>query len=155
MISFQTRQFCFSIFSSHNILKSHPFFPWLKSASPPRLPGKIQFTLHISVQTIRPVRHYFPDNCQSPPHWEACPTCLFVIICLSSHPFICEQLEAKEDISLSSVSLLLAMVRGQSWCQISVFFEWTNECKITHRHICHMFLVISETLIQQNTQRIK
>lgn len=67
VISFQTRQFCFSIFSSHNILKSHPFFPWLKSASPPRLPGKIQFTLHISVQTILPVRHYFPDNSQSLP----------------------------------------------------------------------------------------
>ena len=57
----------FKLFSSHNILKSHPFFPWLKSASPPRLPGKIQFILHISVQTILPVRHYFPDNSQSPP----------------------------------------------------------------------------------------
>ena len=76
MIGFQTRQFCFSIFSSHNILKSHPFLPWLKSASPPRLPGKIQFTLHISVQTILPVRHYFPDNSQSPPKRGL--SCMFI-----------------------------------------------------------------------------
>lgn len=57
----------FSLFLPHgNILKPHPFLPWLKSVSPPRLPGKIEFILQISAQTLLPAQHYFPDHSQSP-----------------------------------------------------------------------------------------
>ena len=154
MISFQTRQFCFSIFSSHNMLKSHFYSHGWNQLPLPDCPEKFNspFTSLFSQYFLSDITSLTTPKATQ---WEAYHTFLFVMICLSSHPFNCEQLEAKEDILLSSVSLLLAMAHGQSWCQISVFFEWTNECKITHGHICHMFLVISETLIQQNTQSIK
>lgn len=98
----------FSLFLPHgNILKPHPFLPWLKSVSPPRLPGKIEFILQISAQTLLPAQHYFPDHSQSP-------QISFILMFLYHYFFIIsptnyEQFEAQGDTLLISVPLLICV----------------------------------------------
>lgn len=154
-ISFQTRQLCFSIFSFRSdIIKSHPFLPWLKSASAPILPGTIQFILQISAQTILPAWHYFPDNSESPP------TRILPYIFICHYLFIISpiQLWATWSQRRYFTHLCISITWHGMWSELvlnTFFFEWTNKSKITRGHICHIVFVSSETLIQPSTQGMK